>query len=60
VEGWIRKPNLVKPNDDPIQAMACINAARKYALIFMMNTYLKGYSHWFMGKNNVADVLSRD
>ncbi len=59
-EGWMKKSNFVKPNDDPIQATACVNAARKYTSIFM-NANVKGYSQWFAGKlNNVVDALSRD
>jgi hypothetical protein len=59
-EGWMKKSNLIKPNNDPIQATAHVDAARKYASIFM-NADIKGYSQWFAGKsNNVADVLSRD
>jgi hypothetical protein len=59
-EGWVRKSNFVKPNDDPIQAMAHVHAARKYASIFM-SADMKGYSQWFAGKsNNVLDALLRD
>ncbi len=59
-EGWMRKSNFVKPDNDPVQATARVNAARKYASIFM-NADIKGYSQWFAGKsNNVADALTRD
>jgi hypothetical protein len=59
-EGWMKKSNFVKPNNDPIQATAHVHAARKYASIFM-NADIKGYSQWFARKsNNVADTLSRD
>ncbi len=59
-EGWMKRSNFVKPNNDPIQAMACADAARKYASIFM-KADVKGYSQWFAKKlNNVADALSRD
>jgi hypothetical protein len=59
-EGWMKKSNFVKPNNNPIQAMACDDAARKYASIFM-NLDVKGYSQWFAGKsNNVADALLID
>ena len=59
-EGWMKKFNFVKPNNDPIQATACVDAARKYASIFM-NADVIGYSQWFSGKsNNVAETLSRD
>jgi hypothetical protein len=54
------KIQLVEPKDDPIQVTACVDAARKYASIFM-NVNVKGYSQWFAGKsNNVMDALSRD
>jgi hypothetical protein len=59
-EGWMKKSNFVEPNNNPIQATACIKAVRKYASIFM-NVDVKGYSQWFAGKsNNVVDTLSRD
>jgi hypothetical protein len=45
-EGWMKKSNFVEPNNDPIQATACVNAVRIYASIFM-NTEVKGYSQWF-------------
>jgi hypothetical protein len=54
------KSNFVEPNSNPIQAMAHVDAARKYTSIFM-NADMKGYSQWFSGKsNNVVDALSRD
>ncbi len=60
VEGWMMKSNFVKPNDNPIQATACVDAMKKYASIFM-NADVKGYSQWFARKsNNVVDELSRD
>jgi hypothetical protein len=56
----MKKSNFIKPNNNPIQVTACVNAARKYASIFM-NRNVKGYSQWFAGKsNNVADALSKD
>ncbi len=59
-EGWMRKSNFVERGEDPIQATARVDAARKYATIFM-DANVKGYSQWFPGKaNNVADALSRD
>jgi hypothetical protein len=59
-EGWMKKSNFVEPNDNPIQAMAYVDAARKYASIFM-NSDIKGYSQWFARKlNNFADMLLRD
>jgi hypothetical protein len=42
-EGWMKKSNLVEPNNNAIQAMAYINVARKDASIFM-NAGVKGYS----------------
>ncbi len=60
VEGWMKKSNFDKPNNNPIQATACVDAARKYASIFM-NADMKGYIQLFARKsNNVADALSRD
>ncbi len=59
-EGWMRKSNFVKPNKHPVQAKTRVDAARKYASIFM-DVDIKGYSQWFEGKrNNVADALLRD
>jgi len=59
-EGWMRKSNFVEPNKHPVQAKTCVDAARKYASIFM-DADIKGYSQWFEGKrNNVVDALSRD
>ena len=59
-EGWMKKSNFVEPKEDPVQATARIDAAQKYASIFM-DANIKGYSQWFAGKeNNVADVLSWD
>jgi hypothetical protein len=59
-EGWMRKSNFVEPNEDAVQASVRVEAARKYATIFM-DADIKGYSQWFEGKkNNVADALSRD
>ena len=59
-KGWMQKSNFVEKGEDPIQATARVNAAQKYALIFM-DANVKGYSQWFPGKsNNVADALSRD
>jgi hypothetical protein len=59
-EGWMRKLNFSKPDDNPVQAQTRVNAARKYAEIFL-NADVKGYSQWFEGKrNNLADALSRE
>ncbi len=59
-EGWKKKFNFIKPNNNPIQATVRVNAARKYTSIFM-NADVKGYSQWFAGKlNNILDALSRD
>jgi hypothetical protein len=52
--------NFVEPNNNPIQATARIDAARKYASFFI-NANVKGNSQWFAGKsNNVVNALSRD
>ena len=32
-EGWMWKSNFVEPNEEPIQATACVDVARKYATI---------------------------
>ena len=59
-EGWMQKSNFVEPNEHPVEAMTRVNAARKYASIFL-DADIKGYSQWFEGKrNNVAVALSRD
>jgi hypothetical protein len=59
-EGWMRKSNFLEKGEAPIQATARVDAARKYASIFM-DANVKGYSQWFPGKsNNVADALTRD
>ncbi len=58
VEGWMKTSNFSKAGNDPIQALTCINAARKYAQVFL-DADVKGFSQWFAGKrNNVADALS--
>jgi hypothetical protein len=56
----MKKSNFVKPNNNPIQATACADVARKFASIFM-NVNVKGYIQWFAGKlNNFASALARD
>ena len=58
-EGWMQKSNFSKHGVDPVQARTRVNAARKYAKIFM-NADVKSYSQWFPGmRNNFADALSR-
>jgi hypothetical protein len=57
-EGWMKKSNFSKAGNNPIQALACVDAAKKYAQVFL-DADMKGYSHWFAGKrNNAADALS--
>ena len=59
-EGWMQKSNFVKLDNNPIHATTPVDAARKYASIFMQ-AGVKGYSQWFAGKlNNITDALSRD
>ena len=59
-EGWMQKSNFSEPKDNPVQARTHVDAARKYAEIFL-NADVKGYSQWFEGKrNNLADALSRE
>ena len=59
-EGWMQKSNFTEAGDDPIQASTCVDAARKYAELFL-TADIKGYSQWFAGKsNNVTDALSRE
>jgi hypothetical protein len=54
-KGWMKKLNFSKAGDNPIQASTCVNAARKYAQVFL-DADIKGYSQWFAGeRNNVAD-----
>jgi hypothetical protein len=57
-EGWMQKSNFSKHSVVPVQARTRVNAARKYAKIFM-HADVKSYSQWFPGKrNNIADALS--
>jgi hypothetical protein len=59
-KGWMKKSNFSKAGNDPIQASTHVNAARKYAQVFL-DADVKGYSQWFAGKrNNVADALSQE
>jgi hypothetical protein len=59
-KGWMQKSNFIKVGDNPIQELRCVDAARKYAEVFL-NADVKGYSQWFAGKrNNIADALSRE
>jgi hypothetical protein len=58
-EGWMKKSNFSKAGNDPIQALTCVNAARKYAQV-CLDMDVKGFSQWFVGMiNNVADALSQ-
>jgi hypothetical protein len=34
-EGWMQKSNFVESNESPVQAAVRVQAARKYATIFM-------------------------
>jgi hypothetical protein len=45
--------NFGKAGDNPIQALACVDAARKYGQVFL-DADVKGYSQWFGGKRNNA------
>ncbi len=56
-EGWMRKSNFSKYGVDPVQARTQVNAARKYAKIFMIAD-VKSYSQWFLGKRNNVRTLS--
>ena len=59
-EGWMRKSNFEEVGEDPVQATVCADAACQHARLFM-DSEIKGYSQWFVGKmNNVADTLSWD
>jgi hypothetical protein len=42
------KLNFTEPDDDPIQASTCIEAAQKYEQLFL-EADAKGYSQWFAG-----------
>ena len=54
----MKQSNFSKTGDNPIQALTHIDAARKYAQVFL-DADVKGFSQWFAGKrNNVADALS--
>jgi hypothetical protein len=59
-EGWLRKSNFSKINDDATQATVRLKVARKHASQYM-TLGIKDYSQWFLGvENTVADALSRD
>jgi hypothetical protein len=59
-KGWMKKLNFSKTGKDPIQASTHVDAARKYAQVFL-DAVVKGYSQWFARKRiNVADALSRE
>jgi hypothetical protein len=42
-EGWMKKSNFVKQNNNPIQAITCVDAGRHYAELFM-DADVKGYN----------------
>jgi hypothetical protein len=42
-KGWMKKMNFSKAGNDPIQALTHINAARKYAQVFL-DVDVKGYN----------------
>jgi hypothetical protein len=42
-EGWMKKSIFIEPNNNPIQAMTCINTARYYSKLFM-DADMNGYS----------------
>ncbi len=51
---------LGKHSNNPIQATTHDNAGR-HCTQLLMDTDIKGHSHWFAGKwNNVAEALSQD
>ncbi len=59
-EGWLKKTNICKLGDKPIQASVRLKAARMHAMNYM-TTGSREYSQWFSGKDNVVvDSLSRD
>jgi hypothetical protein len=53
LEGWLRKTNFSKLNDDPIQATVRVEVARLHAMHYI-NFGIREYSQWFLGKANVA------
>jgi hypothetical protein len=56
-EGWLKKTNLSKLGDEPIQALVRLEAARMHAINYT-TTGIREYSQWFKGKDNVvADSL---
>ena len=58
--GLDAKVDFSEPDVNPAQARTRVNAARKFAKIFM-SAGVKGYSQWFPGeKNNVSDTLSQE
>ncbi len=57
-EGWLRKTNVSKLKEDPIQATVRLEVARMHAMHYITHS-IKEYSQWFPGKANiVADSLS--
>ena len=59
-EGWLQKSNFTKLRKSPIQASVRIEAAQKYATLFMF-LGIRSYSQWFKGvMNKVTDALSHD
>jgi hypothetical protein len=58
-EGWLRRTNFSKLEDDPIQATVHLEVARMHAKNYMA-LGIWDYSQWFPGEENiVANALSR-
>jgi hypothetical protein len=56
-KGWMKKLNFSKAGNNPIQALTCIEAARKYVQVFFVAD-VKGFSQWFGGKRSKLRTLS--
>ncbi len=57
---WMQKSIFTEPDNNPIQALTCIDVAQKYVQIFL-DADVKGYRQLFAGKrNNVVDALSQE
>jgi hypothetical protein len=60
LEGWLRKTNFSKLNNDHIQATVRLETARMHATHYIILGNIE-YSQWFPGKDNIiADSPSCD
>jgi hypothetical protein len=60
LEGWLKKTNFIKDNEEPIQVTIRLEVARHHTINYLLGG-IQEYSQWFRGAdNNIADALSRD